>query len=133
MITIKIPVYITLGSKTHFLSMNAYRNWHYFTSNKIKQLVESEIASQLPYNTTLTQYKISYTYNYKSKVSDLPNVCALASKYLNDAIKANNIILDDNIQFLKSETYLVGVQSKDDPHILATISEYHDTTAPTQQ
>ena len=124
---IKIPVYLTLGSKTHFLSMNAYRNWHYFTSNKIKQLVEEQIASQFPAETHFNHYSIAYIYNYKSKVSDLPNVCALASKYLNDAMKSANIITDDNIQFLKSETYFVGSQSKDDPHILALISEYNAT------
>lgn len=130
MFTIKIPVYVTLGSKTHFLSMNAYRNWHYFTSNKIKHLVEAEITKQLPIDTHLNQYSVIYTYNYKSKVSDLPNVCALASKYLNDAMKSANIIIDDNVQFLKSETYAVGLQSKDDPHILAYVSEYHDTSTP---
>lgn len=107
--------------------MNAYRNWHYFTSNKIKQLVEEQIAAQFPTGIHFNHYSISYTYNYKSKVSDLPNVCALASKYLNDAMKSANITTDDNVQFLKSETYVVGSQSKDDPHILAFISEYHAT------
>lgn len=130
---IKIPVYITIGSKTHFLSMNAYRNWHYFTSNKIKHLVEAEISKQLPSDTHLNCYSVTYIYNYKSKVSDLPNVCSLASKYLNDAMKSANLITDDNVQFLKSETYNVGLQSKDDPHILAYVSEYHDPSTPIQQ
>lgn len=127
MFTVKIPTYILLGSKTHFLSMNAYRNWHYHISNKIKKIVEEEIAAQFPNNTHFNNYIVTYIYNYKSKVSDLPNVCALASKYLNDAMKAANIIMDDNVQFLKSETYIVGVQNKEDPHILAYISEEHET------
>lgn len=128
MFLVKIPVYLTLGSKTHFLSMNAYRNWHYFTSNKIKQLVEEQITAQFPKDLPkLNKYAVSYIYYYKSKVSDLPNVCALASKYLNDAMKSAGLITDDNVQYLVSETYSVGAHSKEDPHILAFISEIHDT------
>lgn len=124
---IKIPVYIITGSKTNFLSMNAYRNWHYHTSNKIKKIVEEEISAQFPADIHFNNYTITYIYNYKSKVSDLPNVCALASKYLNDAMKSANMITDDNVQYLKSETYIVGTQNKEDPHILAYISEVHET------
>lgn len=128
MFLVKIPVYLTLGSKTHFLSMNAYRNWHYFTSNKIKQLVEEQITVQFPKDhPKLNKYAVTYVYNYKSKVSDLPNVCALASKYLNDAMKSTGLITDDNVQYLVYETYSVGAHSKEDPHILAFISEIHDT------
>ena len=124
---IKIPVYITTVSKTNFLSMNAYRNWHYHTSNKIKKIVEEEISAQFPTDIHFNNYTITYIYNYKSKVSDLPNVCALASKYLNDAMKSAHMITDDNVQYLKSETYIVGTQNKEDPHILAYISEVHET------
>ena len=128
MFLVKIPVYLTLGSKTHFLSMNAYRNWHYFTSNKIKQLVEEQITAQFPKDfPKMNKYSVSYLYYYKSKVSDLPNVCALASKYLNDAMKTAGLITDDNVQYLVAENYSVGSQSKEDPHILAFISEIHDT------
>ena len=128
MFQIKIPVYIEIKSKTYFLSMNAYRNWHYFTSNKIKQLVEEQITAQFPKDhSKLNQYTVTYIYNYKSKVSDLPNVCALASKYLNDAMKTAGLITDDNVQYLIAENYSVGYQSKEDPHILAFISEIHET------
>ena len=128
---IKIPVYIELGikkPKTIFLSLNWYRNAHHHTSNKVKTLIEEQIIAQIPPDAKpFNQYFVTYTYNYKSKVSDLPNVCALASKYLNDALKSVNLITDDNVQYLQSETYYVGSHSKDDPHILAFISEYHAT------
>lgn len=131
MFLVKIPVYIEVGikkPKTIFLSMNAYRNWHYHTSNKIKQLVEEQITAQFPKDyPKLNKYAVSYLYYYKSKVSDLPNVCALASKYLNDAMKSAGLITDDNVQYLVAENYSVGGQSKEDPHILAFISEIHDT------
>jgi len=94
------------------------------TSNKVKQLVEDIIISQLPLDQEpLTTYGATYIYNYKSKVSDLPNVCALASKYLNDALKSQGLIKDDNVQYLLHEEYLVGQLNKDDPHILAIIGK----------
>lgn len=131
MFLVKIPVYIEVGSKnpkTIFLSMNWYRNAYHHTSHKIKQLVEEQITAQFPKdNPKMNKYAVSYLYYYKSKVSDLPNVCALASKYLNDAMKSAGLITDDNVQYLVAENYSVGGQSKEDPHILAFISEIHDT------
>lgn len=131
MIIIKIPVYTTIGiknPKTIFLSLNWYRNVHHHTSNKIKNLIEEQILAQIPTDSKpMKQYQVTYIYYYKSKVSDLPNVCALASKYLNDALKSANLISDDNVQYLLAETYYVGSQSKEDPHILACISEHHAT------
>lgn len=131
MFLVKIPVYIEIGiknPKTIFLSMNWYRNAYHHTSNKVKQLVEEQITAQFPKDhPKLNKYSVAYTYYYKSKVSDLPNVCALASKYLNDAMKSAGLITDDNVQYLVAENYSVGGQSKEDPHILAFISEIHDT------
>jgi hypothetical protein len=129
MIIVKIPVYITLGvkkPKTILLSLNWYRNAHHHTSNKVKHLIEEQILSQIPSDSKpMKEYQVTYVYYYKSKVSDLPNVCALASKYLNDALKSIKLIPDDNVQYLLAETYCVGGQLKEDPHILACISEHH--------
>ena len=130
---IKIPVYIEVGiknPKTIFLSLNWYRNCNFHTSNKVKEMVEDMIIEQLNKLTLnkMKQYTVSYHYNYKSKTSDLPNVCALASKYLNDALKAKDLIEDDNVQYLVGEQYYVGLEDKEDPHIYAMVMERHETT-----
>ena len=129
---IKIPVYIEIGIKNPkiiFLSLNWYRNVHYHTSNKVKELLENIINKQLGdfLLHKMKQYTVSYTYYYKSKISDLPNVCALASKYLNDALKAKDLIEDDNVQYLVGEQYYVGTENKEDPHIYAIVMERHET------
>lgn len=128
--TIKVPVYHTLGikkPKTIFLSLNWYRNAHFMINNKVKQDIEDIIISQLPTNPPkLTNYQAIYTYHYKSRTSDLPNVCALTSKYINDALKSKGLIPDDNVQYLKKETYLVGSHNKLDPHVEVQIGEYND-------
>lgn len=129
--TIKVPVYHTLGikkPKTIFLSLNWFRNSHFMISNKVKHDIEDIIISQLPDPLPeFTHYQASYIYHYKSKTSDLPNVCALTSKYVNDALKTKGVIPDDNVQYLKKETYLVGSYNKLDPHVEVQIGEYIDT------
>lgn len=132
MYIVKIPVYIEVGVKNPkkiFLSLNWYRNCHFHTSNKVKEMVEDIIREQLIEQKAkpLHLYHITYAYNYRSKTSDLPNVCALASKYLNDAMKSLSLIEDDNIQYLKSENYFVGFEDKNDPHITAIISEHYES------
>lgn len=125
-ISLTLPVYHTVGKKTIFLGLNWYRNAHFFTSNKVKQDLEDIIISQLPANPPVfTQYQISYTYYYKSVVSDLPNVTSLASKFLNDALKKANIIPDDNVKYLQHESYYVGSQDKLNPRIEVIIGEYN--------
>ena len=103
-------------------------NAHFFTSNKIKQEIEDIIIQQLPTSIHFTQYQVAYTYYYKSIISDLPNVTALASKFLNDALKKAGITKDDNVQYLKHESYSIGHQDKKNPRIEVIIGEYHETS-----
>lgn len=101
-------------------------NAHFFTSNKVKQEVEDIIIKQIPANVTFNQYQIVYTYYFKSITSDLPNVTALGSKFLNDALKKAGVIKDDNVQYLKYESYTVGEQDKRNPRIEVLIGEYNE-------
>lgn len=101
-------------------------NAHFFTSNKVKKEVQEIILSQLPLNISFTTYQVTYKYYYKSKVSDLPNVTALASKFLNDSLKEAAIVPDDNINFLKKETCIIGGYDKKNPRIEVIIGEYNE-------
>ena len=103
-------------------------NAHFFTSNKVKQEVEDIIIKQISPNVTFDQYQVAYTYYYKSIISDLPNVTALGSKFLNDALKKAGVIKDDNVQYLKHESYSVGHQDKKNPRIEVTIGEYDESS-----
>lgn len=125
-IFITLPVYHSIGKKTIFLGINWYRNAHFFTSNKVKKEVQEIILSQLPLNISFTTYQVTYKYYYKSKVSDLPNVTALASKFLNDSLKEAAIVPDDNINFLKKETCIIGGYDKINPRIEVIIGEYNE-------
>ena len=122
MIKITLPVYYSTPKKTILVGLNWYRNACYFEQNKVKQLYHELIVTQLANSSVkLKTYQITYVYHYKSKISDLANVCAMMSKFLNDALQSLNIVINDNVQFLLEETYCAGTHDPINPRIEATI------------
>lgn len=124
---ITIPVYFTFERKlkkstTSLISLNWYRNAYHFDQNKVKQFMHKEILPQLS-GSTYKQYEVLYVYYYKSKTSDLGNVTAMASKWLNDTLKESSAIEDDNVQYLLAEYHLVGTMDKDNPRVEVYIKE----------
>jgi len=129
MIKLTLPVYYTQEfktkkSKTFLVGMNWYRNAFFHAQNTVKQHYHSLITNQLPSDKTYSEYQVTYTYYYKSKVSDLMNVVSLQSKFLNDALQSAGIVINDNVQYCKREIAVVGSQDKLNPRTEITIEEY---------
>lgn len=124
MITVTIPIYFTDGKKTFSLSMNWYRNAHFFQSNKVKQALHDIIARQLRNAIILPigKYQVHYKLYYKNPHSDLSNFCSLASKWFLDTLQACKIIQNDTVTHIVREIYEVAEQSKNNPRIEATIT-----------
>ena len=127
-IHITIPVYYTKTwktkdkTKTWLLSLNWYRNAHHFEQNEVKAYMHQCLHPQLITIKPFTrQFKVVYHYYYKSKVSDLPNVGPLASKWLLDAMQELGIIKNDNVQHLVEEHYYATAYDPTNPRIEATI------------
>ncbi len=122
-IQLTLPVYYTQvfktkPAKTFLVGMNWYRNAHHFIKNEVKTWFTDDILRQLrELNATpiLGPYEIAIVYHYKSKVSDLGNVCGLASKHVNDAFEKYGLIENDNVKFCKKEAYYVGEYDKENP------------------
>lgn len=122
-----IPVYFIQEfkrkpSKTHFVAMNWFRNAHFAIQNSVKQHYHELIAKLLepqamPDICPLMSYKVSYTYYYKSIISDLGNVCSLASKFTNDAFQELGYVVDDNVKHLQEEHFYVGGRDSSNPRI----------------
>jgi hypothetical protein len=125
MIKLNLPVYYdevfkTKPTKTHFVGMNMYRNIHYHLKNKIKAHFEWLILDQLLKANPpkiLGKYEITYTYYYKSSVSDLMNVVSLTSKFTNDALQTYGTVVNDNVQHCVKESAIVGGQDKLNPRV----------------
>jgi hypothetical protein len=122
-----IPIYFIQEfkrkpAKTHFVGMNWYKAAHFSIQNTVKEHYHKLIATLLeprsmPAQCPLLSYKMSYTYYYKNLKSDLGNVCALASKFSNDALQELGYVIDDNVQHLQEEHFYVGGRDSANPRI----------------
>jgi hypothetical protein len=100
--------------------MNELRNSHYHMQNNIKSwftdyfmgifLKEKPVPIVGP-------YEVAYVYHYKNSASDLGNVCSLADKYFCDAIQLAGVVVDDNVDYCKQITFLVGTKDVENPRV----------------
>ena len=131
-IHITLPVYYTQtfktkADKTFMVGMNWYRTAHHFIKNTVKIWFTDEILRQLREMDAQPihgPYELAIIYHYKSKVSDLGNVCSLASKHANDAFEKYGLIENDNVKFCKKEAYYVGEPDKENPRVEIFVRAY---------
>jgi len=124
-VQITLPVYYTQRfktkkDKTFLVGMNWYRVAFYHIKNEVKKWFTEEILKQLnkmKARPIKGSYEIAIVYYYKNPVSDLGNVCSLASKHANDAFEKYGLISNDNVKYCKKEAYYVGVQDKENPRV----------------
>ena len=109
------------------MSLNWFRNSHYFNQNNAKKQMHELLVPQLTnFRPVKLYYSVLYVYYYKNVVSDLPNAGALASKFFNDTLQTLKLVPNDNVKYLLAEHYLVGGQDKLNPRIEIHIKEYTD-------
>ena len=123
LINLTCPISLQLGRKTYYLNLNAYRNWHYQVSNKLKQLFKEAMRSQLenlsPINSPIS---ITYTlYVPSARKCDLRNYTTVVDKFLCDALQEYLIIPDDNYTVIKSVSDIFGGIDRNNPRIEVNI------------
>lgn len=99
-----LPIHYTITYKTKkdkkvLVWMNAYRNWHFHLSNKVKKYYHDLIATSLAgekFNTIEPVYKV-YLWN---KLSDWPNVRSVIEKFFLDALVENWVIKNDTSEYV---------------------------------
>lgn len=125
-----LPIYWTQtfkhkADKTWLVGMNNYRNWHYFTSNAWKQEYHELITKQLPTSVPLFDRFIMEFALYYKRSCDASNVVPLIEKVVLDTLQAENIIMNDNINYHLSSSWRVIAQDKNNPRCEITIKEYN--------
>ena len=133
---ITIPCYYTQTfktkkDKTFLVGMNWYRNAHHFIKNEVKTYYTDMILGELRAQNAEPikgSYELAFEYYYKSAVSDLGNVCGLASKHANDAFEKYGLIENDNVKFCKRECYYVADKDTDNPRVVIHIRGIDDDT-----
>ena len=130
--TLQLPIYYTehfktKPSKTLLVGLNFYRNAHHFAQNNVKQHYHQLVAAQLLNPVSFNKFIIDYRLYYKSPVCDPSNIIALIEKFTLDALKLNNIIPDDNVNYHLGSSYSVVAKDTINPRVEITIKEYHVT------
>ena len=130
--TLQLPIYYTehfktKPSKTFLVGINWFRNAHHFAQNNIKQHYHQLVADQLLNPVSFNKFIIDYRLYYKSPVCDPSNIIALIEKFTLDALKLNNIIPDDNVNYHLGSSYSVVAKDTINPRVEITIKEYHVT------
>ncbi len=128
-ITISLPIYIQVNSKTNFaLNLNQYRNAHYHILNKAKVLFEEAVKPLLSVLPQMTKLKLTYTLFFGSKRAvDTANICSIVDKFFSDTLVNNQIIPDDNNNIISDIDYRFGGIDVQNPRVDVTISDYQVT------
>lgn len=100
------------------LSLNIYRNLHFQVLNKVKKEVKRIVWSQLAQveNDLGDQVKLTITlFQPDKKRRDLGNFCAVAQKFVDDALVEYGTLKDDDTNHLVQVTYKNGSIDKVNP------------------
>lgn len=128
-ISIVLPIYwAQTKSKTVLVSMNAYRNWHYHTSNKFKKEFTELVTSQLDSCTIPSPFKVDIKIHYKNSACDGSNVASLIEKVLLDALQEGKVITQDSVKHHTGTTWTIAGQDKTNPRCEITIYSTEEHT-----
>lgn len=96
-----LPIYYTQTfkrkeDKTWLVGDNAYRNWHYFLKNEVKQYYHTLIKDQIDDTKIAGQFKLSLNIYLKNINSDPSNVASRIEKFALDGLQEAGVIVNDN-------------------------------------
>lgn len=126
--TIISPLFVVVPRKTKsikvLLNLNVYRNLHYRTSNDAKIVYKELFKDELNNKKFKTPVEITYkVYKSSKKKLDKMNIISIVSKFLLDAITEYGCWIDDNDDYIKTETILPTEIDKINPRVEITIKE----------
>jgi len=121
-----VKEYKTKVNKSILVSMNWYRNAHYFDQNRFKKDFEAKVAEQLKdsVESISEPFMMYYAIYYKNPNSDPSNIIALIEKVSLDALQELNIIKNDNMKYHKGSIWKVVDKDIDEPRVEIIIKEY---------
>ena len=114
--------------KTNLLSLNVFRNLHYFSKNKVKQdyanLVREFVKTLPKYKTIQPSYTLYFNNNRKK---DLDNYTFPMHKFLMDTLVEEGVIEDDHYDFVTEITTEFGGINDDNYVVVEIKGEEHVT------
>tara|TARA_R110000850_G_scaffold204898_2_gene331137 strand:- start:144 stop:539 length:396 start_codon:yes stop_codon:yes gene_type:complete len=128
MITITAPLFIdmhrkTMKDKRYYINLNVYRNLHHLVNSQLKKAYLDAVRDQLQGLSIETPVEITYkVYKPTKRTLDKMNVVSITSKFLLDAITELGCWVDDNDDYVKTETILPTEYDKNKGRVEITIS-----------
>jgi hypothetical protein len=106
MIQVTVPIYYTVSKGEIVLAgLNWYRNVHYAVNNKIKKFVCGIVLENVDGEPMLgVKIHVHFKIFFKRRGSDGGNVRSVIEKYVLDAIKKAELIVDDNFEVIVSDS-----------------------------
>jgi len=120
--TIILPIYYTQVFKTKddkvwLVGDNAFRNWHYFLKNEVKQHYHKCVGRQVNSTVLTGQYKLLMDVYLKNPNSDGSNVASRMEKFTLDALQECGVVVDDSSKYHMGTTWELKGIDKLDPRV----------------
>lgn len=119
------------GDRIWICNLNNYRNTHYITLNKVKQIykeyVDAAIIDWYADNEDVPKAPLILTYTVypaTNRIFDVANVCTVIDKFTCDALVELGVIKDDNHKIIQAVNYRIGHTDKANPRCELTVEEY---------
>ncbi len=105
-----------------YLNLNIYRNAHFHTLNKAKELFTELVLPTLKHIPPIKKLDISYCLFTGSKtLVDVANICCIVDKFFCDTLTESGVLLDDNLEIISNISYSFGSIDRDNPRVEATL------------
>lgn len=117
-IVIPLPLYMQVSKKKKFiLNLNNFRNAHFRTLSKAKNMYNDIVAALAPkIDYTILKCEIEYVYHHGSARSfDISNPCSIIDKFACDGLTHLGYWKDDNYKTIGNVKYTVADIDRDNP------------------
>lgn len=123
-VKISMPLYLQLSKaktgKKYHLNLNNYRNWHYNTSNNLKDKYLQLAVERLENQPTIKAKKVEVTYTlYRGDLRkfDYMNIIVIQDKFFMDALVWLGCIPDDDINHVMPPKLKYGGYDRENPRV----------------
>jgi len=125
---ITLPIYYvqkfkTKKDKTWLVGDNAYRNWHYFLKNNVKQHYHDLVKNQVNDSKIAGQYTLLIDIYIKNVNSDGSNIASRIEKFSLDALQECGVVVNDNSKYHVGTTWRFKGIDKENPRAEIQIVE----------
>jgi len=135
-LSVNLPIYVRLGKRTSdrfSLNLNTYRNAHFHTLNKAKDLFEKIVSKRIGHLPIMVKADLTYRLFFGSKRwIDISNICCIVDKFFCDTLVNQKKLIDDNMDVISNVTYQWGGVDPHDPRIEVTLSNIQTIEEPMQ-